>query len=58
MWLCRLCDDWGIRWESLAVHRVAAKSNNVPGIALKCLAIAALDPDEGLSLEVAEDWIP
>lgn len=57
-WLADRCDEWGIRWEPEAVYRVAEKSNQVVGTALHALALASLDDDEGLTLDLVEnDWI-
>jgi DNA polymerase III gamma/tau subunit len=56
-WLCDRCNEWGIQWESEAVVRVAERSNCVVGTALHALALASLDPEEGLTVElVEEDW--
>lgn len=56
-WLVERCHEWGIRWESEAVRRVVEKCNCVPGTALHALALAALDDDEGLSLDLVEnEW--
>ena len=56
-WLADRCDEWGINWEPEAVMRVAEKSNRVVGTALHALALAAVEPEVGLTLElVDEDW--
>ncbi|MBL8822271.1 MAG: hypothetical protein JNJ77_06745 [Planctomycetia bacterium] len=56
-WLVDLCDQWGIAWEPEAILRVVEKCNRVPGTALHALAMAAMDPDIGLTLELVEnEW--
>jgi len=54
-WLVDRCDEWGIKWETEAILRVVEKSNRVAGTALHYLALAALDPEEGLTLELVEE---
>src|SRR5581483_6048141 len=49
-WLIDRCNEAGIDWEPEAILRVIDKSNRVVGIALQALTLAALDPDEGLTL--------
>lgn len=57
-WLCDRCDEWRIRWEPEAIVRVVEKSNRVVGTALHALALASLDDDEGLTLDLVEnDWV-
>lgn len=57
-WLCDRCDEWGIRWEPEAIVRVVEKSNRVVGTALHALALASLDPAEGLTVDLVEDdWV-
>jgi hypothetical protein len=57
-WLCDRCDEWGIEWQAEAIVRVVEKSNRVVGTALHALALASLDPEEGLTPELVEnDWI-
>ena len=57
-WLCDRCDEWGINWQPEAVDRVVEKSNCVVGTALHALALASLDPEEGLTLDLVEnDWV-
>jgi DNA polymerase III gamma/tau subunit len=57
LWLAGRCIEWGINWESEAVMRVVEKSNRIVGTALHALAIAAIDPTEGLTLDLVEnDW--
>lgn len=56
-WLIGRCNDWGIAWESEAIMRVVEKCNRVPGTALHALALAAVEPDPGLTLDLVEnDW--
>jgi|GEM_PF-1610754 len=56
-WLADRCDEWGIKWEADAILRVVEKSNRVVGTALHALALAAIEPKTGLTLElVEEDW--
>jgi len=56
-WLCDRCDEWGIAWEPEAILRMVEKSNRVVGTALHALALAAIDPDEGLTIDLVEnDW--
>lgn len=56
-WLCDRCDEWGINWQPEAILRVVEKSNQIVGTALHALALAAIDPDEGLTLDLVEnDW--
>lgn len=56
-WIANLCNEWGIRWEPEAILRVVEKSNRIVGTALHAVALAALDPEEGLTLDLVEnDW--
>ncbi len=56
-WLCDRCIEWGITSEPEAILRVVEKSNRIVGTALHALAMAAIDPDEGLTLDLVEnDW--
>lgn len=55
-WLSDRCSEWKIRWQPERILRVVEKSNLVVGAALHALAIASVDPEEGLSEEFAEDW--
>ena len=58
LWLADRCEEWGIRWEPEAILRVVEKSNCVVGTALHALALASLDPDEGLTSDLVEnDWV-
>lgn len=42
----------------MAILRVVEKSNRVVGTALHALALASIDPKEGLTLDLVEnDWI-
>jgi len=57
-WLCDRCDEWGIEWQPEAIVRLVEKSNRVVGTALHALALASLDPAEGLTLDLVEDdWV-
>jgi DNA polymerase III gamma/tau subunit len=57
-WLADRCDEWGITWEPEAIDRVVEKSNLIVGTALHALALASLDPDEGLTIDLVEnDWV-
>lgn len=57
-WLVDRCEEWGINWEPQAIVRVAEKSNLIVGTALHALALASLDPKEGLTLDLVEnDWV-
>lgn len=57
-WIADRCDEWQINWEPEAVMRVVEKSNRVAGTALHAVALAALDPEEGLTLDLVEnDWV-
>jgi hypothetical protein len=57
-WLVDRCEDWGINWEPEAIVRVVEKSNAIVGTALHALAIASLNPEEGVTLDLVEnDWI-
>jgi len=57
-WLIDRCNEWGINWEPEAIVRVVEKSNRVVGTALHALALAAIDPEIGLTLELVEnDWV-
>ena len=56
-WLCDRCDEWGINWEPEAVVRIVEKSNRIVGTALHALALAAIAPNEGLTLDLVEtEW--
>lgn len=56
-WLIGRCNDWGIAWEPEAIMRVVEKSNRVAGTALHALALAAVVPDPGLTLDLVEnEW--
>jgi hypothetical protein len=56
-WIADRCDEWRINWYPDAVMRVVEKSNRVVGTALHALALAALNPEEGLTLDLVEnDW--
>lgn len=56
-WLADRCEEWAIRWEPEAIVRVVEKSNRVVGTALHALALASLDDDEGLTLDlVNNEW--
>lgn len=57
--LSDLCTDWGIPYDDMAILRVVQKSNRVVGTALHALAMASLDDEEGLSVNLVEnDWQP
>jgi hypothetical protein len=57
-WLADRCNEWGICWQREAILRVVEKSNRVVGTALHAIALAGLDDEEGLSMELVEnDWI-
>jgi hypothetical protein len=57
-WLAARCNEWGINGEPEAVMRVVEKSNCIVGTALHALALASIDPEEGLTLDLVEnDWI-
>jgi DNA polymerase III gamma/tau subunit len=57
-WLADRCNEWGINWEPEAVMRVVEKSNCIVGTALHALALASIDPEEGLTLDLVEnDWV-
>jgi hypothetical protein len=57
-WLADRCDEWAINWQPEAILRVVEKSNRVVGTALHALALASLDPEEGLTLDLVEnDWV-
>lgn len=57
-WLADRCNEWDINWEPMAILRVVEKSNRVVGTALHALALASIDPKEGLTLDLVEnDWI-
>jgi len=57
VWLATRCYDWDIRWDKEAIIRVVDKSNCVPGTALHALALASLDDDNGLTVDLVEnDW--
>ena len=57
-WLADRCEEWGINYEPEAIIRVVEKSNRIVGTALHALALASLDPDEGLTVNLVEnDWI-
>jgi DNA polymerase III gamma/tau subunit len=57
-WLADRCEEWGINWEPEAIVRLVEKSNLIVGTALHALALASLDPEEGLTLDLVEnDWI-
>jgi len=51
------CLNWGINFEPEAILRTVEKSNLITGTALQALALAAVDPEEGLTLELVEDWM-
>lgn len=56
-WIIGRCNDWKINYEPEAVLRTVEKSNRIPGTALHALAIASLEPEEGLTLELVEnEW--
>lgn len=55
VWLTRRCEEWGISYDSRAIVRVVQKSNCVVGIALQAIAMATIDPSEGLSLDLVEN---
>jgi len=56
-WLCDRCEEWGIKCTPEAIVRVVERSNRVVGTALHALALAATDPEEGLTLDLVEhDW--
>lgn len=54
-WLVDRCDELGVVWEENAIKRLVEKSNYVPGTALHCLALAALNRKEGLTLDLVEN---
>jgi hypothetical protein len=57
-WLIDRCEEWGITWEPEAILRVVEKSNRVVGTALHALALAAIDPEVGLTPYLVEnDWV-
>ena len=57
-WLFDRCTDWGIPFEDEAIVRVVEKSNRVVGTALHALALASIDDDAGLTLDLVEnDWV-
>lgn len=57
--LVDLCGEAGMNWEPEAIIRLIEKSNRIVGVALQALAMAFLDPDEGLTLDLVEnDWSP
>jgi hypothetical protein len=57
-WLVDRCEEWGITWEPEAILRVVEKSNRVVGTALHALALAAIDPEVGLTPYLVEnDWV-
>lgn len=56
-WLVDRCNEWAIPWQPEAILRVVEKCNRVVGTALHALALASLDDDEGLTLEMVEnEW--
>ncbi len=56
-WLADRCDEWGIRFEPEAIIRLVEKSNRIVGTALHAIAMAALDHDQGLTLDLVEtEW--
>jgi hypothetical protein len=57
-WLADRCEEWAIPWQAEAIIRVVEKSNRVVGTALHAIALASLDDEEGLTLDLVEnDWI-
>lgn len=57
-WLFDRCTEWGIPFEDEAIVRVVEKSNRVVGTALHALALASIDDDTGLTLDLVEnDWM-
>lgn len=56
--LVDLCDASSIEWQPEAIIRVIQKSNRIVGLALRALALASLDPEKGLTLDLVEnDWV-
>lgn len=57
-WLFDRCTQWGIPFEDEAIIRVVEKSNRIVGTALHALALASIDDDRGLTLDLVEnDWV-
>lgn len=54
-WLVDRCQKWGINWEPEAIHKLVGKCNNIPGTALQCLALAAYDPEQGITVDLVEN---
>jgi len=57
-WLFDRCIQWGIPFENEAIIRVVEKSNCIVGTALHALALASIDDQTGLTLDLVEnDWV-
>lgn len=53
-WIVDRCNEWEIKWHEEAVVRLVGKSNRVVGTALHALALASIDPEEGLTFDLVE----
>ena len=57
-WIADRLIEVGVNYETEAIVRLVEKSNRIVGLALLLMDEAALDPDEGLTVQLVEDWVP